>query len=502
MVSHFYTLCLRFVIPQSIYNYDTIYIPLVMTMIPQTNAQKDDERKRKAIKISVKDGVQQLSKNMFLVSSQSDLGILYEVERLENNQTVFSCGCKDFLYRVSKTVVNGLNAPRECKHIKSVILFLQQKELLQNIEQDTKQLPRFCPRCQSTKFVRNGLRTVNGNVKRQRYKCLQCSKRFIIGENGFCKTADPNIVTEALNLIFSGLSYRACSRHLFLAYGKIWHHTSILTWVRKYSGIMKQFVDTLKPELGDVWCIDEMMLNVKDTEKVGKGFYDWAWSIISPSTRYVLAVEISKRRETEDARNIIARGRELAKGNSPSYLISDSLMSYRDAFIKELDARKTMHVKTNSLRDGFQNRPIERYHNEIRAVTKSKRGLGNDKSAQDFIDGYRIYHNYVRPHTGLPEQQTPAEASKIDLQLNPQNRLKDLIAKSAAQKQVAEGKFAIRLGKRVQYVNILNEKDCTKVIPKGWLDKQVWKEINDILRVHQFAWLSNGRDSCWIRPLQ
>lgn len=68
----------------------------------------------------------------------------------------------------------------------------------------------------------------------------------------------------------------------------------------------------------------------------------------------------------------------------------------------------------------FQNnRPIERYHNEIRAVTKSKRGLGNDKSARDFIDGYSIFHNYIRPHTGLPEQQTPAEASKIDLNLNP-----------------------------------------------------------------------------------
>jgi hypothetical protein len=36
---------------------------------------------------------------------------------------------------------------------------------------------------------------------------------------------------------------------------------------------------------------------------------------------------------------------------------------------------------------------------------------------------------------------------------------------------------------------------------EGWLDKQVWKEINDILRVHQFDWLSNGKDSCWIRMM-
>src|SRR5215203_5712386 len=112
---------------------------------------------------------------------------------------------------------------------------------------------------------------------------------------------------------------------------------------------------------------DEMMVNIKGTQKTGVGFYDWAWSIISPQTRFVLAVEISKRHETEDARSILAKGKENAKGQTPSYLISDSLMSYRDAFMKELDARKTLHIKTNAIRDGFQNRPIERYHNEIRA---------------------------------------------------------------------------------------------------------------------------------------
>ena len=94
---------------------------------------------------------------------------------------------------------------------------------------------------------------------------------------------------------------------------------------------------------------------------------------------------------------------------------------------------------------------------------------------------------------------TPAAAAKIDLNLNQRNRLKDLIAKSAAQKVIAEGKYAVHLGERVQHANIINEKDCIKVMLKGWLDKQVWKEINDILRVHQFAWLSNGKDSCWIR---
>jgi putative transposase len=129
------------------------------------------------------------------------------------------------------------------------------------------------------------------------------------------------------------------------------------------------------------------------------------------------------------------------------------------------------------------------------------RELDHKVSAQDFLDFHRIVHNFVRPHTGLPNQQTPAEASKLDLKLNPQKKLKDLIHESVEQQEISNGKFAIHLGKRIEFVDILNEKDCMKVKPKGWMDRQAWKEINDILRLHQFAWLSNGKDSCWIKML-
>ncbi|MCH7648343.1 MAG: hypothetical protein IIA83_07035 [Thaumarchaeota archaeon] len=39
------------------------------------------------------------------------------------------------------------------------------------------------------------------------------------------------------------------------------------------------------------------------------------------------------------------------------------------------------------------------------------------------------------------------------------------------------------------------------VIPKGWIDEAVWREINDILRLSEFSWLSNGKDSCWMKLL-
>jgi tRNA(His) 5'-end guanylyltransferase len=65
------------------------------------------------------------------------------------------------------------------------------------------------------------------------------------------------------------------------------------------------------------------------------------------------------------------------------------------AFRKEFDSRRTVHIKTKSLSEGFANRPIERWYNEVREVTKTRRGLGNDQSAQVFADLKRIEHNFA-----------------------------------------------------------------------------------------------------------
>lgn len=210
----------------------------------------------------------------------------------------------------------------------------------------------------------------------------------------------------------NGMSYRNIQRHIMATHDVSVTYTAIQHWVKKYMTIIKEYADLLVPELGDVWSLDEMMVNVKDTEKMnGKGFYDWVWTIIDPKTRFILAAEVSKRREVIDAQKIIGKGKEISK---PSYVITDSLRTYEQAIRRELDSRKVAHIKTKSLTDGFQNRPIERYHNEIREKLKTMRGLGNDKSTQRFIDFYNTYHNYVRSHTGL-DNVTPAEAAGIDL---------------------------------------------------------------------------------------
>lgn len=433
-----------------------------------------EQRQKKGVSIAVTgDSIKRLSKNLYKVKSQTGSG-WYRVAKTEDAE-VWSCTCPDFSYRLVKL------QDKHCKHIIAVQTLQHTYETENKIEKVERL--KICPRCFSTDIVRTGFRIVKDGIKRQRYACRKCSRRFILGENGFSKvSSDPKIITEALNLVFSGMSYRATSRHLKLTYGRYWSQTTVLHWLRKYVSIMQSYVNTLKPELGDVWHVDEIMLNVKGTEKMGKGYYDWCWNVLDGQTRFVLASEISKRREIADARRVFAKGNENANGSKPSYVVTDCLFSYKKAFIKEFNDRAIMHVRTKSLSEGFENRPVERYHNEMRESLKARRGLGNDKSAQTFVNGMRINHNFVRPHSGLPNKITPAEAAGIDLKLDKKNPMKDLIVKSASQKENDfEGYVVSQLGKRFERLTVINEKDCIKFKQKAWIERQDWKEINDIL---------------------
>ncbi len=441
-------------------------------------------REEKGIQIlSEGNHIRKITKNHYEVDSQTS-DKTYSVRKL-NDADIWECTCPDFIFNLQRG-----NEDKRCKHILSCEMLLKSVQHERKVERVER--PRACPRCYSTTVYKQGLRLLKNGTKRQRYGCRQCRYTFILGENGFSRvSSDPRMITEALNLFMSGMTLRKIQRHIKATHDITISHVTIYKWYRKYMAIINEYTNTLRPELSDVWSLDEMVMNVKNTRKTGKGFYDWLWTTVDPRTRYVLATEVSKKRSVEDAKAIVSKSKKLSE---PSYVITDSLASYEEAIRQELDTRHTMHIKTRSLEDGFANRPVERWHNELRENTKTRRGLGNDESAQRFADANRNYHNFAREHQGL-DDRTPAEMAGLDLNLG-NNKIRGLIEKS-----VEKPSFVVQLGKRISKINVVNEKDSIKVSCKGWMDKQVWREINDILKLSGFNWLSNGKDSCWLKLL-
>ena len=69
---------------------------------------------------------------------------------------------------------------------------------------------------------------------------------------------------------------------------------------------------------------------------------------------------------------------------------------------------RTEHINTIKMSGDRNNNGMERLNNEVRSREKTMREL--KKKDTPIIDGYQIYHNYIREHMAL-DGLTPAEVA-------------------------------------------------------------------------------------------
>lgn len=86
------------------------------------------------------------------------------------------------------------------------------------------------------------------------------------------------------------------------------------------------------------------------------------------------------------------------------------------------------------MRKARNNNVVERLHGTVRERDKVMRGLDNDETARTFVEGFRIYYNFIRPHMAL-NGLTPAEKAGINLQLG-QNKWLSLIKQSVISRRL------------------------------------------------------------------
>jgi hypothetical protein len=78
------------------------------------------------------------------------------------------------------------------------------------------------------------------------------------------------------------------------------------------------------------------------------------------------------------------------------------------------------------------------------------------------------------------------------------NRIEDLMRQAALKKKPEM--YVTALGIRANKIDVIHENGSVKIKPKEWIDKETWREINDILRIYDFKWFGHGMESCWIKP--
>jgi transposase-like protein len=163
-----------------------------------------------------------------------------------------------------------------------------------------------CPSCGSASVVKHGLRH-NQYRDLQRLTCRGCGKRFVVNL-GFDKMkATPQAITGAMQLYFTGESFRNVQKFLRLQ-GVNVSHVAVHAWVKKYVGLMQGYLDKLTPQVGETWRTDELFLKVKGNMK-------YLFAMMDDDTRFWKAQQVADHKATSDIRPMFEEAQERAGKN-------------------------------------------------------------------------------------------------------------------------------------------------------------------------------------------
>ncbi|MDV3243708.1 MAG: DDE-type integrase/transposase/recombinase [Nitrososphaerales archaeon] len=337
------------------------------------------------------DQVRRLDENTYAVKSQAGNGD-YQVRATEAG---WLCSCPDSTYRQEK-----------CKHIYAVEFSKKLRSAVELGILADFETTDGCISCGSKHLVKDGVRhNKSGDI--QKFNCLDCLRYFTVNVGFERMKHNPKAITTALQLYFSGESSRNTAKSLKLLGVRVSHRT-VLNWIGKYIGLMEKYLDKITPQVGDTWRADEVYLKVRGQMK-------YLFAMMDDETRFWIAQEVADTKDTHDARQLLARSRELM-GKKPKTFITDGLHGYHMAWKKEYrniynpNEVKTVHIAHITLKGDHNNNKMERMNGEFRDREKVMRGL--KRKDTPILKGYQIYHNFVRPHMGL-DGATPADRAGI-----------------------------------------------------------------------------------------
>ncbi len=373
-------------------------------MTPQIDLKGESEaRKERALAVLNTRVPQVVNATTYTIPS-ADGKTEYKVRHLD----AYSCTCPDYTKRCRES---GMY----CKHINAIILFnkLKNKVELDDFKVEDVMKDKACPSCNSDKILKQGMRR-NKSGSRQKYKCKECGAYFVLDPAKGIK-GNARILCLALDMYYKGNSLRDIQNTLYTSFGLKLHHETIRRWNNRFMGKISAYTNTLRPQTSEKMHIDEQVLSIKGTN-------EWCWNALDNKTRFLLATHITKVRRIKDARDIMQKAKAVISQN-PKEVATDKGQFYADAVRKEFPYHgRRFIIKRNRagyegvihVKSKMDNQLIERYHGTFRERDKVIRGFKSEKTANQYVENWRTYYNFIRPHATF-NGLTPSEVAGISI---------------------------------------------------------------------------------------
>ena len=289
------------------------------------NSASAEELTRSAIEmIDQGDMIRCINSTHWEVRSQSDPNKWYRIDICNKG---IKCECAYHKERKDAA----------CKHARMVeIMMLQEaqglspgEEFEEGVEEVVvSEVGVVCPNDRNHKnIVENGMRTRKKRKAAQRYRCNDCGKRFS-GDVGFTgRHYEPWVILLSLFSFAAGMSPANISLMLAENFEVRVDVRSVQRWADDYAAMVEKYAKTLAVRVGSKWSSDEKGVSVK-----GKQY--WIFTVIDTATKFVLACDVSaKKQRGYDARNLFQSAMDRA-GHGPMIFVTDGLAAFATGFKK------------------------------------------------------------------------------------------------------------------------------------------------------------------------
>jgi len=293
-----------------------------------------------------------------------------------------------------------------------------------------------CPKCNSKEIIKKGFIKTENRDNIQRYGCKCCNNKFVL-DNPFYRMRNKDlIITQCMDLYYSGMSFRKIAQHLQRFFPKNVHHSTIYRWIMKYVPIMENFTDKQKVKASWQLQFDEVEYKRRLDNKNAGIKHEFFIDGIDIESRYLVSSHYATDRKTHTLNQVLGKAKQKV-GDQVKVISTDGLNAYPRVVKKTFGLRltrggktastsKVIHQVVKSNSGGF-NYKIERFHNTLRERTKIMRGFhGCITSAQTLMKGFEIYYNWIREHQSLKGLK-PCEVACPNVEIENKNGWLELI---------------------------------------------------------------------------
>jgi len=293
-----------------------------------------------------------------------------------------------------------------------------------------------CPECSSKEVTKRGFRYTERREKIQKYFCKDCKHRFVLDNPYFRMRNKDQVITQCMDLYYSGMSFRKIAQHLKRFFPKDVSHSTIYRWIMKYVPMMENFTDKQKIKASWQLQSDEVEYKRRASHKRKGIKNEYFIDVIDMDSRFIVSSQYAKDRKNYTLNKVLGKAKQKV-GNQVKVISTDGLMGYPRVIKKTFGMKlhhsgkiaktsKIIHQVIKSDSGGF-NYKIERFHNTLRERTKIMRGFhGCITSAQTLMKGFEIYYNWIRNNLAL-EGQTPSQIAVPNVQIENKNGWLELI---------------------------------------------------------------------------